>query len=233
MAYRSSTAASGDSTTPSTTVPASVAANDIVILVVCVDSAAVDFTGKYPSGFTELADVDITLDGQSAAVAWKRLTGADAGSYTCSAMGVSAGWNCAAFAFSGRDTGNPPTLSSSVNNSGNTSPITITATTVTALAGDDLLWVSTPDVHAAFVGNGHTPPAGYTERQDVEEPASGWSNLSGATLDNAGAGATGSVSGTFTITSSTAGYAAFLVRIPASGGGGGTTVKQLAALGVG
>lgn len=218
MAYRSSSTNTGNSATPSTAVPVGVAADDIVILVASIDAAAAAFDpADWPAGFTELSEVGLTLDGQRAAVGWKRPTGADTGSYTFGTLGVSGVWVCEAFAFSGRDTTNPPVVSTAAtNNTANANPVTITANGVTAVAGDDLLWMSAPDVNATGIGNGHTPPAGYTERQDTELT---FSNLSGATKDNASAGATGSVSGSFALTSGGSGWAAWLIRIPVAGGG--------------
>lgn len=218
MAFRSASSSTGNSATPSTVVPAGVTANDIVILAASIDSTPALFDpADWPAGFTEMSEVGLTLDGQRAAVGWKRPTGADTGSYTFGNLGIaSAVWVCEAFSFSGRHTTNPPVISAdATNNTANPNPVTVTANGVTALAGDDLLWLSAPDVNATGIGNGHTPPAGYTERQDTELT---FSNLSGATLDNAPGGATGPVSGTFAVTSGGAGWAAWLIRIPAAGG---------------
>lgn len=217
MAYRDSTTASGNSDTPSVAVPAGVAIGDIVILACAIDALAAVFeTGDWPTGFTELAEVDITTDGQSAAVGWKRLTAADSGSYTFAALGATADWICQATALSGRHASNPPVATSNVQNTGQSDPITVTATGVTAVEGDDLVWISAPDVTASGDGNGHAPPASFTEREDAENL---WTNLSTATRDNVSAGATGNVSGTFNITQNTAGWAAFLVRIPLADAG--------------
>lgn len=215
MAYRDSTTAGGWTTTPSVAVPSGVQSGDIVILVACVDATASDFeTADWPTGFTELADVDITTEGQSAAIGWKRLTESDSGSYTFGAIHASAqDWVCQAFAFSGRHATDPPVATSAINNSSNSSPVTVTATGVTAVTGDDILWVSAPDVSASGIGNGHTAPTDYTEKEDAEYNLS---NISGAVRENVSAGATGDISGTLTLTSGAAGWAAFLVRIPAA-----------------
>src|SRR5262245_16040026 len=189
MAYRDSTTASGNSDTPSVSVPAGVQSGDIVILVATIDAAAAAFDpGDYPSGFTELHDVDVTFDGHSMSVSWKRLTGSDAGSYTFGALGASGDWICQAYAFSGRSPSSDPTSTSNIQNSSQSSPVTVSATGVTAVAGDDLLWISAPDVNLNDVGTGHTPPASFAEKEDAENA---WSNLSGATQENVGAGATG------------------------------------------
>lgn len=203
-----------------------------MILAATIDSGTAAFdVADWPSGFTELAETKVTFDGQTCAVGWKRLSGADAGSYTFGNIGASADWLAQAFAFSGRHATDPPVVSATAAvNTSAASPMTVTANGVTAVAGDDLLWILAPDVNASGAGNGTTPPAGYTETQDAENL---WVNLSGAYKENVSAGATGTVSGTFAHTSN-AGYAAWLVRVPVSGGGGGgVVVKQLAALGVG
>lgn len=231
MAYRSSSSNAGNSTTPSTPVPAGVAADDIVILTAEFDNVTAAFDpADWPTGFTELNESDTTFDGNTAAIGWKRLTGADAGSYTFGAVDAGAhDWVCQAYAFSGRHVTNPPTLSTNLVNTGAVSPRTISASTVTAVAGDDLLWVSAPDVNATGIGNGHTAPAGYTKRQDQELA---WANLSGATVDAVGAGATGTVSGSFAMTSGQCAYVAWLVRIPVAGGASPVT-HFLSSTGVG
>lgn len=210
--YRDSTTNSGTSTTPSVAVPTGVQSGDIVILVATIDASAADFeTADWPSGFTELAETDNTLDGQSTAIGWKRLTGSDSGSYTFGSVGASGDWICQAYAISGRHASNNPVATSNTNNSGNSSPVSVTATGVTAVAGDDLLWVSAPDVSATGIGNGHTNPTNYTEEEDAEN---GWSNLSGAIRQNVSAGATGNITGTFSLTGGTSAWTAFLVRVP-------------------
>lgn len=213
MAYRSSTNGVGTSTTPATTVPAGVATNDIVILACGFDGSSNTFTGKWPSGFTQLVDAAIaSTDTQRAGLAWKRLTGADSGSYTLSALAGSSDWVLQAFAFSGRDTVNPPVHSLNISTASNGSPVSVVATTLTALDGDDAIWISVPDVDLSGAGTGHTQPTNYLIKQDGEQ---GFSNLAGAIRDALSAGATGSITGTFTCPGQTAGYAGMLVRIPA------------------
>lgn len=225
MAYIDSTTNQGQSATPSVAVPTGMAAGYEVILACAIDALDAAFdVGDWPTGFTELGEVDLTGDGHSFALGWKRLTGADSGSYTFGSLTAgSPGWVCQAIAFSGRHDTDPPTISTiATNNSANASPVTITANGVTALDGDDLLWIGAPDVRAAGIGNGMTAPSGYTEKEDQESTTDGgWANLSMAIKENVSAGATGSVSGSFALTSGSSGWAAALVRIPAAAAGGG------------
>jgi hypothetical protein len=55
---------------------------------------------------------------------------------------------------------------------------------------------------------------------------------SGATVDNVSAGATGTVAGSFTLSSGTAGYVTTLIRIPAAAGGGAVS-HLLTTMGLG
>lgn len=229
MAYHDSTTANGANQTPSVAVPnaggaSPLAADDIVILVASTDSADADFqTADWPTGFTELAEATHAAgapDGHSMAIGWKRLTGADTGSYTFGNIGGGAApdWVCQAFAFRGRHTTNPPVISTTAQNtSANASPVSVTANGVTALDGDDLLMISAPDVDADGIGNLHAPPTDYIEREDSERA---WTNLAGFTRENVAAGATGNITATFSLTSGGSGWVAWLVRIPVADAGG-------------
>lgn len=212
MAYRSSTEAAGASGGDSFTisVPTGVAANDIVVLVVELDYPSGTIT--WPSGFTQLA-ATTTIDGVHA-VAWKRLTGADSGTYTITSTVPSGlGYAANALAFSGRHTTNNPAVSTAaVQNTVQSAPVTVTANGVTAVAGDDLIWFASMDADASGQGSVFTPPSGYTERQETGGATDQWCYISTATVDNVSAGATGSVAGTFT--SYDARWASYLVRVP-------------------
>lgn len=226
MAYRDSTTGSGSSATPSVSVPSGVVADDIVILVAAIDSSTADFqTGDWPTGFTELVDANITADGHSVGIGWKRLTGSDAGSYTFGNLGSSAEWVCQAFAFSGRHTTNPPVSSTdSIDNTGNNTPQTPSANGVTAVEGDDLLWLCAPDVDGS--GNFSAWSVVPTNFTSAESQENGFSNLLGAYRNNVSAGATGSISGEFTH-SNLSGWGCWLIRIPAAGAAAGQpTVKR-------
>lgn len=230
MALRSTSSSTSSLTVP---VPASAAIDDIAIIVATVDTAAAVFeTADWPAGFAELAQADVTRDGQTCAVGWKRLTAADSGIYTFGSPGASIGIiHC--LLFSGRHATDPPVVSSNaIDNTALTDPVSIVANGVTAVAGDDLVWISVPDVTASGAGNGHAVPSGYTEQLDTENA---FHNMCSATKENVSAGATGTQTGTFSITSGTSGYAAWTVRIPSTGGGGGAVLRKnsLMRLGVG
>lgn len=205
----STTLSSNATTTKTCTVPTGVQADDILILAMTTDAAGNVDSGHYPTGFVELAEVDLTHDNQLGAVAWKRATGADAGTYVFLVAVGGSNWVCQVIALRGRHATDPPVASTpNPNNTNNTTP---TANGVTALAHDDLVWISFPDVNTTGGGNGHTPPSGYAEQEDDENA---FSNLSMATLLDVAAGATGTVAGTFALSAGTAGTDAILVRVP-------------------
>lgn len=199
---------------------------DIVILGVSLDVASVTSFG-WPSGFTELAKGNLTVDGHAWGLAWKRLTGTDSGTYTIT---VSTGGNnvCFAIPLTGRHATNPPVAGTgTTNNTSNTSPITITAPGVTAIAGDDILHVALPDVSVAGGGNGFSAWALGTEILDVEGPSSAlWSNVGVAKAENVGAGATGSKTTTFALSTGASGWWSGLIRVPAAAGGGPQSFSQ-------
>lgn len=218
MAYRSSSNnGTSSGTTITVPVPAGAATNDIAIIAISADIQNVTFT--WPTGFTQLDGLSITApDGHEYASAWKRLTAADSGNYSITAS-PSAGPNILAECalFSGRHTTNPPVASTiATNTTANSSPISVSANGVTAVTGDDLLWIGAGDTTAANGGTSWTPPSTFTERQDnASSGTGGWCNGSMATSDNVSSGATGTITGTF-ITTVTAGWFASLVRIPAA-----------------
>jgi len=209
------TVVGGGATTGTPGTPAGAAANDILLIIVSQDDEPVTYT--WPSGFTQLYNSSLTLDGQAVAVAWKRAAGGD--SLTVTRSATPGEWLLQACAWSGRDTGNPPIGSTAAtNNTANASPTTITSNGVTALSGDDLVWIAGLDVTAASATAALTQPTGYTS-QGATICSNSLCVFGIATLDNTSAGATGSISGSMTH-SGNSGWAAFLIRIPLSGGGG-------------
>lgn len=227
MAIRgTATTAGANSSTASVAVPTGVQSGDIVILTCTVDRTDIDLTTKWPANFVNINMGTATGDGQRVGAAYKRLTGADSGSYTLSGLGFATEWICQAIAFSGRHATNNPVASLATDSSANTSPVSVNASTVTALSGDDLVMISGPDVSATGVGNGHTPPAGYTEATDAEQ---GFSNLSIAYKENVSAGATGTVTASFALTSGNSGWVAFLIRIPSASSAQDVTLSAVAS----
>jgi hypothetical protein len=217
VALRSKSINFGEDTFPSTAVPAGSAIDDITILTVTIDngSAVID-PADWPAGFLELSEISVTtLDGQDVAIAWKRLTAADSGTYQLGDPGGVATnhWIMAAYCFSGRDTANPPTFTPTTQAAGLSSPVTANGGSLTALAGDDLLWITLTDLSAISIYTGGTVPSGYTEEHDQNNF---WTAMFSGTKQNVSAGATGTQAGSFTLSSGTSGYVNYHLRIPAA-----------------
>lgn len=220
MAFRSAGTAVSTTTSTQTSVtpgtPAGLSVDDIIIIVVSYDATGATFSA---SGFTVLDSQGIASpDGQEAAVLWKRAVGGDSLTVTRSG-GSAASFVTQAFAFNGRDTANPPVISTvATNTSSNASPTTVTANSLTALSGDDLMWFGTLDSNQGTAGNPtFTAPSGYTPQAAVTDTNDHFDVYGVATLDSAPAGATGNVSGTLTHSGS-AGWIAYLIRIPSAAG---------------
>lgn len=219
MAIGTPTTSSGSGSPVVVAVPSGVAANDIIILIVSIDNPSTTITA-WPSGFTQLDQRSVTGDGQNYGLAWKRLTGADTGNYSITLSGLG-GTGAAAIPISGRDTSIAPSLGTvTVQNAAVTGATnTITASSVIASVGDDIIHVSLPDVTTANIGNGHTGWTLGTEIVDLIDAGSGWCNIGVAKLENVvSAGATGSQSVTFNkSTTGGAAWITYMIRFTSAG----------------
>jgi hypothetical protein len=165
-------------------VPASVAADDIIVAMIFLDGATAQ-TITAPTGFTEATDSPAQAANHGGRVFWKRATGADSGTYTFS-WGTSQYAEGQAHRFTGAITTGDPfdvTVSAVDNAFVSTSPAVSDTTTV---ADTLLLHVATN-----WSGGTWTAPSGFTKRMQ------GGFNV--ATLSDkaqAASGATGSVTAT-------------------------------------
>jgi hypothetical protein len=171
--------------TSSVAVPAGVAADDIIVVAMFLDSTAT--ISAMPSGFAHVTGSPITVvggGGHSQVIAWKRATGADVGTYDFT-VASAAYVNAAATRYTGCITTGSPwdatdaQFSTALDTS---SP----STTVTTTGSDRLLvWSATN-----WSGGAWTPPTGFTERRD-----SGDQVMTSADLAQAVAGSSGSIVG--------------------------------------
>jgi hypothetical protein len=183
----SATSGSSTSNSPSVAVPSGVAANDIVVVFIYAESDTLNISGT-PSGFTQAPSSPIrTSNGspeQTQWVYWKRLTGADSGSYTFTLSG-SIYWRAMSVAYRSAVTSGDPwhiTNSAARSSASTTTPAVSFTTTI----GDTtLVWTGT-----SWSAGPWTPPSGFTERQDTS------TEVTLADSAQAVAGATGSLTGT-------------------------------------
>ena len=199
MAFRSvgtgSTATNG---APTSTAPAGVALNDIVVQFIWTNGTSTPIT--WASGFTLITEVLSTAPNRDNGknqihAAWKLATGSEPGTYVNSSAAVQ--WQAFAACWSGRNTTSPVTASNTKAAAGTTSPVTYGLNGVTAVSGDDLIWF--PSEFGTVAGTAvWTPPTGFTSRISYQPngTTSPAQNLS--TKDAASAGATGTLTGTET-----------------------------------
>ena len=207
MAYRSSSQLAGsNSATAAVPVPSAAASGDIAVVGIYKENTAAITP---PAGFTQKAA--LTTSGTARGtlyVFWKRLTGADSGTYSFTWTG-STFRAAAAGLWSGRiATGDP--FDGTVGTAESTSGVTtLNVSTSPAAANGDAVgfWTN-------FNGGGaFTAPTNYTERQE----ASGVITLD--TRDAVTSGSTGNVTATCSITDF---MKAFLGVLAVAGGSGAT-----------
>lgn len=215
-AYRAigaiNTAASGGtSITPAA--PASVSSADDLIMLFVSDSAT-DPSPVWPSGFTSLGSSHHApgAAGNTWLAAARKPAGtALPGSYavthslTGRTMAVLVAW-------SGR-AASAATVSTSNSAGTGTSGHTVTLTGLTAVAGDDLVWLACSSTNAATLS--FATPSTFTE---VADQANSNDTLNIAYKDGVSAGATGNVTTTIT-GGSGSDESGILVALPVSGGG--------------
>jgi hypothetical protein len=182
--------------TPAFAVPASVAADDIIVVAAFLDGA-VSVTAM-PSGFAHAAGSPLAVASgggfgeHSLVVMWKRATAGDTGTYDFTLSGSAFVYGNAV-RYTGAITTGDPWDATDADQSGAVSVSTAPAVDVTTLGADRLL------VYAATDHNGDagtwTPPTGFTQRQG----GTNTTNTEISDLVQVGAGSSGSVSATHSV----------------------------------
>ncbi len=194
-------------------VPASVAADDIILVHLYKENTAAITP---PAGFTQVTNSPIatTTSVSQQSVWWKRATGGDTGTYTFSWTG-SAWTEGVATRYTGCVTSGDPTEVNNFATSGSTAVLASPAVSGTTADVDRLLvWGATN-----FNGGGQiTAPTGFTGRDGhTTGPTPG--AIGCATKTQAAAGATGSVTSNWNI--SDVCTASLVALLPDTGGGPG------------
>lgn len=232
MAFRSAVATTFEDTgTLAASMPAGVAANDRLIAIVSQDSSGRIIAP--PAGWEATPLLTQNLDGpdgQSVRVFEKRqASGSEGATQTFTSDGTNRA-HIAILAFSGRHNSAAVTFANSAENeSSNTSPISASTASGTAVAGDDICLLGAVDVlgeNDVWGWAGGTWASGHTERIDA---AYNWCGIAAATQDAVSAGAYGTVTATITRSSgsSNAGWFLGVVAIPVAAGGASSVPKKL------
>lgn len=232
MAFRSSAKASSAAGGTITATPAGVAAHDYLAGFYTADGSR---TITVPTGWNTAINLDqASPDGQSTRWSDKNdATGTDSFGW-----GTTDGVNVACIngAWSGRDNTTPRSTTpvSTINTTGNASPVSASFTGITATVNDDIAVFMGTDQDAAAARWTFSTITNYTEREDGI--AVDWiSGLALDTRDAVSAGATGSLASTITrgVGTGNAGYAGIVIAIKAAAGGGAAVQPRLMMLGTG
>lgn len=189
--------AGGSSNTADIPVPSSVAADNIIVVLMYV--GATGLTVSPASGFVEAPDSPVVCSGGGQShdlhVFWKRATGADSGTYPFPITGGVSWRTAVALRCTGViTTGNPWDVTNAAANiagGANTPGVSDTTT------GGDELWIWAA---STWTSTTSTPPSGFAEILDAT-PNSG-STLTAATKDQISIGSSGTVQGQFASNSS-------------------------------
>jgi hypothetical protein len=220
MAFRdvaSTYSAAPPGSTLAADMPIGVVAGDRLLALITVDNVTASITAS-PSGWAEIASGNNSLDGQFVRL-WekKKASGSEGATQSWTFGGGSTFTQITIAAWSGRDNSAAATFATpTVNTSSNTTPITVSGSSGTAVAGDDVaVFVAMDSLEATQTWAKSAWTGSLTERTD---PAgTSWISDGLATRDNVSAGAFGSVGCTATRTTGAAnsGYTVFAVALPA------------------
>lgn len=219
---------------------------DLIVLATCMDTGGSEGTITDPTGFTAggslspaLADISIDTGNAYLHVAVKIAAAGDAGTPTYSTTFANAAfWAQQIFAFSGRKNGSiatafPNQAATASSAEGNT-PVSFNNTGLTASAGDDILVI---DGLAFAFGRGTATFAmaitGYSNALATIGSGNNTAALNALSLQNASAGATGTLSASFTSVggAQTIAIGAFVIAMPAAAAAAAS--HFLSSLGVG
>lgn len=198
--------AAASATTAAVAVPAGAQANDVVLAHLWKVSAA---AVTPPAGFTECTNSPIstvTNGVHSQHVFWKRLTGSDSGTYSFSWTGSTTREGVACLYRGCVTTGDPTEINNAAQDSSSTAPTP--AVSGTTGGADRLLTIGFTKFNTGTL----TPPTGFT----LNSTSTGTERVVTATMVKASAGATGSLSGSWSTASRQTAFLIALVPVAGS-----------------
>jgi hypothetical protein len=199
VAYRDSTSTYVSGTSINATKPALTRANDTLYAYLLSDNAGDTFT--VPSGWflvpnTVQSNASSSPDGFQSSV-YQKLAGAqEPATYNFTKSGTATDFSVHIITLSGRSPSAPVIVHGTLNTTGNSTPVTVTDSGVTALQDDDVIIFSTGDITVNTDTWSFTAvPANYTQRLNDKN---GFNVITSVTRDGVVAGATGNLSLTLT-----------------------------------
>lgn len=173
----------------SVAVPASVVANDIVVCCLTQWQPGVTPVVTAPAGFTQALGFSSNDGAAKNSLWWKRLTGADTGTYGFTWTGGAFWSTLQAVALRGVIASGDPISTKTTSAVGTFGSITTLTLSTGITAGDAGVWMVYNDSAGA-----HTPPTGFTEAADVDSATTAYIISAGTSISAAGASITSSSS---------------------------------------
>ncbi len=222
MTTRSSTSTNiseGSGTTITGTMPSGTSSGDRLLVFIAQDTATI-ISPPSGQGFTNRVDlVNTGPDGQTSVFFEKiNATGGESLAFTSNSSKRAI---IQVKALSGRHSSTASTVSTAtINNSANAEPITVALTGLTAVSSDDITWFAQLDQSNQTATFSWGSLSGYVQHQSSSN--SDWISMACYGMDNATAGATGTLtvlaSAIVGAGSATAGYSGVVVATPVSSG---------------
>lgn len=229
MAWRGSQGATSASaaTTLTVTLPVTANAGDIIILSISSGgSSALTFSCPtyltIASAVAALSNIAYTIAAGTFGALYKVAAGGETAA-TVTKSGSADFMAIQANVFSGRNTSAPFTAGSSAGSTGGSSPTSIPCGTITAAAGDDLLYMTGEGNNVSNTSPTLTAPSGFSNVLNTFSAVSfvpGANSANNVNFNSGAGGATGTVTGTITFTGGANNDSGgFLLSLAAASGG--------------
>lgn len=211
IALVNSTSSSGITNNASTALPTG-SVGDLIFV-----SSVETNSGGTPTGFTLLSTTATTGGQLTISLYYKIADGTETSPITSDYGGNTSGWAMVAQRWSGVNATTPIDASLvSVNNTASSSPVSVTAASITTTAANDLvMFVGCTGDYSALGSLLYTTPSGFSNAVEPAQASNG--SIIVASKTQATAGATGAVTSTATFTSGTSqGFGAALIALKAA-----------------
>ena len=195
-----------------------VSAGDILVYAISADASTGNGVLTWPTGFGTAVQGISTLDGQVLSVNTKQADGTEG----VLAFGYSTTTSYAAFVavYSGEDatTWLDVVGTIALSSAANSSPVSITANSITTTGTDDIVFISLADNVTSAGYTSTAAPGGFTTWLDLINGSSGFTNLFIADSLAVASGATGTKTAIATLSAGTSGWVTVMIGLKNAGG---------------
>jgi hypothetical protein len=203
-----------------------VSAGDILVYAISADAGAGNGVLSWPTGFGTMVQGVSTLDGQVLSVNTKKADGTEG--VLAFTYSTTTGYAAFVAVYSGEDatTWLDVVGTIALSSAANSSPVSITANSITTTGTDDIVFISLADNATSAGYTSTAAPGGFTAWLDLINGSSGFTNIFIADSLAVAPGATGTKTAIATLSAGTAGWVTVMIGLKNASGGGPT--NQLA-----